>query len=91
MVQTKNNRFYIADFYSAKAKLIIELDGSQHFEEQKAEYDKERTRILNQYGLQVLRFSNLDINDSFDAVCDQIDRVVCENLKKEATTSQSLR
>jgi len=72
--------FYIADFYSAKAKLIIELDGSQHFAAENAEYDEERTRILNEYGLQVLRFSNLELNDSFDEVCEQIDRVVREKM-----------
>lgn len=51
--------FYIADFYCAKAKIVIEVDGSQHFYEENLEYDKERTKILNQYGLQVLRYSNL--------------------------------
>ena len=83
--------FYIADFYSAKAKLIIELDGSQHFTAENAEYDEERTRILNEYGLQVLRFSNLDINNSFEKVCEQIDSVVREKLANEllGSTSQS--
>ena len=73
--------FYIADFYCARAKLVIELDGSQHFFEENLEYDNERTKILNQYGLQVLRYSNLDINDRFNEVCEQIDRIVEE--KKE--------
>jgi len=72
--------FYIADFYCSSANLIIELDGSQHFCEENLEYDKERTKILNQYGLQVLRYSNANINDSFDEVCEQIERTVHEKL-----------
>ncbi|HOU09917.1 MAG TPA: endonuclease domain-containing protein [Clostridiales bacterium] len=71
---------YIADFYCASAKLIIELDGSQHYFEENLDYDNERTVMLNQHGLQVLRFSNLDINVSFDEVCEQIDRIVREKL-----------
>ena len=49
---------YIVDFYCAKAKLIVEVDGTQHFEEQGAAYDRERTAYLAQYGLQVIRISN---------------------------------
>ena len=67
---------YIVDFYCAKAKLVIELDGSQHFEEQNEEKDRERTAFLEQYGLTVLRIPNNQVNDSFDAVCEYIDRVV---------------
>ena len=73
--------FYIADFYCAKAKIVIELDGSQHFYEENLGYDKERTKILNQYGLQVLRYSNVDINNNFDEVCEQIDRIVWEHFR----------
>lgn len=69
---------YISDFYCASAKLVIELDGSQHYYNEQLESDNERTRILNQYGLQVLRYSNFEINESFDEVCDQIDRIVRE-------------
>lgn len=76
--------FYIADFYSAKSKLIIELDGSQHFRAENVEYDEERTRILNEYGLEVLRFSNLDINENFDGVCEQINMIVCKKLAKDS-------
>ena len=68
--------FYIADFYCAKAKLVIELDGSQHYYEDNLEYDEERTKVLKQYGLNVLRYSNFDINENFDDVCEQIDIIV---------------
>lgn len=67
---------FIADFYCAKAKLVIELDGSQHYTEQGKAYDEERSAILHGYGLKVLRFSNRDVNNHFDAVCETIDREV---------------
>ena len=67
---------YIVDFYSAKMNLVIELDGSQHYTEQGKAYDEERSAILHGYGLKVLRFSNRDVNNHFDAVCETIDREV---------------
>ena len=67
---------YIVDFYCAKANLVIELDGSQHYTEQGKAYDEERSAILHGYGLKVLRFSNRDVNNHFDAVCETIDREV---------------
>ena len=48
---------YIVDFYCPEAKLIIELDGSQHYEEKGLEYDEKRTTVLEQYGLNVIRIS----------------------------------
>ncbi len=71
---------FIADFYCHEAKLIIELDGSQHYTEQGAAYDEERTAILEQYGLSVLRFSNRDIDVNFREVCIQIDDTVRRRL-----------
>lgn len=67
---------YIADFYSAQAKLVIELDGSQHYEEQMAKEDAERTAFLEEYGLTVLRIPNHEINKNFRGVCEYIDAVV---------------
>ena len=67
---------FIADFYCAKAKLVIELDGSQHYTEQGKAYDEERSQILNLYDLEVLRFTNLELDQQFDAVCEVIDREV---------------
>ena len=67
---------YIADFYCAKAKLIIELDGSQHYTEKGKESDKERTEYLEKYGVEVLRFTNLDIKTNFEGVCVHIDNVI---------------
>ena len=68
---------YIADFYCAKAKLVIELDGSQHYEEENRKKDEERTAFLEGYGLKVLRIPNKQINENFRGVCTYID-VLCK-------------
>ncbi len=67
---------YIVDFYSAKAKLVIELDGSQHYETDRVEKDAERTAFLNGYGLQVIRIPNHEVNENFEGVCVYIDAEV---------------
>ena len=63
---------YIADFYCHDAKLIIELDGSQHYEPLEREKDNARTAYFHTLGLRVLRFSNLDISRNFNGVCEAI-------------------
>lgn len=63
---------YILDFYCAGAKLAIELDGSQHYEPEEQAYDAKRTAYLNSLGIEVLRFSNLDILQRFDNVRDAV-------------------
>ena len=67
---------YIVDFYCAKAKLIIEIDGSQHFEKTAEQYDKNRTDNFENLGLFVLRFANNEIHESFYEVCTVIDQTV---------------
>ena len=64
---------YIADFYCSKAALVVELDGSQHFEKSGILYDEERTAFFKREGLHVLRFSNLDVMRNFSGVCEAID------------------
>ena len=73
---------YIVDFYSAEAKLIIELDGSQHYEEKGIEYDAERTVYLEQYGLRVVRIPNNYVNEQFREVCEYIDHIVKQSLSQ---------
>ena len=63
---------YIVDFYCASSKLVIELDGSQHFELEGMDADRIRDNYLSGLGLQVLRYSNLDVNLHFDSVCEDI-------------------
>ena len=60
------------------ARLVIEIDGSQHYTEQGKCYDEERSQILRAYGLKVLRFSNRDVDRSFDSVCAQIHNIIQE-------------
>ena len=67
---------YIVDFYCSKAKLVIELDGSQHYEDNMIAYDNERTAYLEQYDLKVVRFSNRELNENFKGVCEHIDNLV---------------
>ena len=72
---------FIVDFYCHKARLIIEIDGSQHYSEEGMAYDKDRTAILSRYNLTVQRFSNNDIDKNFEGVCILIDKIVKERLQ----------
>lgn len=67
---------YIVDFYCHQAKLVVELDGSQHYDPQEAEKDMRRTAYLQSLGLRVLRFTNLDVLQRFDAVRETIHSAV---------------
>ena len=73
---------YIVDFYSAQAKLVIELDGSQHYEPENIENDRERTAFLKGYGLTVIRIPNNEINRDFRGVCEYIDAIVKQSLSQ---------
>ena len=63
---------YILDFFCHEANLAIELDGSQHCDPNVIAYDKERTRHLNNLGITVIRYSNLDVMNHFEGVCQHI-------------------
>ena len=73
---------YIVDFYSAEAKLVIELDGSQHYEDDGVEKDAERTAFLEGYGLTVLRIPNNEVNRNFRGVCEYIDHAIKQSLSQ---------
>ena len=73
---------YIADFYCAEAKLVIELDGAQHFTEDGKQYDAERTRFLEGYGLKVVRIPNGEVGRNFRGVCEYIDGLVRQSLSR---------
>jgi len=68
--------YYIVDFYCHKAKLVIELDGGQHFQEENLVHDDLRTRFLESQGLLVLRFTNWEVDHQFPYVCQRIEEVV---------------
>lgn len=74
---------YIADFYCARAKLVLELDGGGHYNEKQIEKDKIRSAELAKCGLFVLRICNLDIDRNFSGVCEQIDIIVESRIRAE--------
>jgi len=73
---------YIVDFYSAEAKLVIELNGAQHFEKENMARDAERTAFLEGYGLRVLRIPNNEVNRNFTGVCEYIDDACEQSLSQ---------
>jgi very-short-patch-repair endonuclease len=70
---------FIADFYCSGACLIIEIDGSQHYTKEGLKRDAVRADILSLYGLEILRFTNADVMDRFDAVYRAIDAQLQRN------------
>ena len=76
---------YIADFYCAKARLVVELDGGGHYTNEQMERDRVRTEELEEMNLTVLRICNLDIDRNFSSVCEYIDLAVKKSLPQSAT------
>lgn len=72
---------FIVDFYCPKAHLAIEIDGSQHYMDDSVELDAQRSAELEKAGINVMRFTNIDINRRFPAVCDAIDRAILSSIK----------
>lgn len=66
---------YIVDFYCSEINLVIELDWDSHYEDGVQEYDEIRTEILEWYWLKVMRFTNDEVYDSFEWVCERIKEV----------------
>ncbi len=81
-VRQKPMGHYIVDFYSAAAKLVIELDGGQHYEPVNMEKDAARTAYLEGYGLRVLRIPNDQVDRHFQEVCEYIDHTVNQSLRQ---------
>ena len=78
---------YIADFYCAKARLIIELDGGGHYTTEQRIKDKQRTNELNAMNLTVVRICNLDIDRKFRGVCEYVDRLVQNSLPQSPSVT----
>ena len=74
---------FIADFYCFRARLIVEIDGVQHYTAQGKAYDLERSAILERYGLKVIRFTNQEVEEHFRRVCVSIAQTVEERMGKE--------
>ena len=75
---------YILDFYCAEAKLVIELDGSQHYEDANMVSDAERSAFLEGYDLTVIRIPNNEISKNFRGVCEYIDAAVRQSLTQKS-------
>ena len=73
---------YIVDFYCAKAGIVIEIDGIQHYWKKQYLYDKKRTEKLESYGLQVIRFTNKEIDTKFESICIFMDKIFNEYIKE---------
>lgn len=82
---------FIADFYCAKAGLVVELDGGGHYEPQQAEKDAARTKELESMDLQVLRICNLEIDRNFSGVCAYIDLTVQKLLAMRTAAEEDRR
>ena len=75
---------YIVDFYCSKARLVIELDGSQHYENSGLLKDRIRTQRIEKRNLTVLRIPNNEVMNNFDGVCEYIDNYVAESLSQHS-------
>ena len=73
---------YIADFYCAKAKLVIELDGSQHYKGEDRKYDEIRTGYIEKRGLKVIRIPNNQIRNNFEGICNYLDIIIKRQINK---------
>lgn len=71
---------YITDFYCHKAKIVIELDGSQHAEEENSKKDKKRTKFFEQRGIQVIRFWNDEIHNNLSNIVDYLLETIDQRL-----------
>jgi very-short-patch-repair endonuclease len=74
---------FIADFYCSEAKLIVELDGNQHYEAEGEKKDIDRTLYLQEFGLEVVRIPNVQIKRNFRGVCEYIDGIVRRRINGE--------
>ena len=79
---------FIADFYCHQAKLVIEIDGSQHYTESGLKKDEFRTEILEGYNLKIIRFTNIQIHTRFSGVCEYIDKVVKASILEGGGTAK---
>ena len=75
---------YIVDFYCPQAKLVVELDGSQHYERDSIIKDAERTRFLEGFDLKIIRIPNSEVNHNFSGVCEYIDTAVKQSLSQKS-------
>lgn len=78
---------YVADFYCPAAKLVVELDGGQHYTEKKMLDDEHRSLIINQYGIHVVRIPNNEIDNNFYSVCTYLDGIIKKRIKGNSSVT----
>ncbi len=81
---------FIVDFYCHSAKLVIEIDGSQHYTPEGMSYDNSRSHLLRKRGLYILRFTNGDVDNYFDGVCYMIDKMIRDRVALSPTNVGAL-
>ncbi|MBD2299247.1 endonuclease domain-containing protein [Nostoc sp. FACHB-87] len=67
---------FIVDFYCPTLQVVIEIDGDSHFTDEGQDYDRDRTRILEGYGLKIIRFTNSQVLNHFESVCEHIQGLI---------------
>jgi very-short-patch-repair endonuclease len=70
---------YIADFYCSRARLVIELDGDSHYTAPAERYDAARTAALEAYAIRVIRFTNAEVMEQFEAICQRISEALAQS------------
>ena len=75
---------FIVDFYCHQARLVVELDGLQHYTQEGRLHDAARTEVLEKHGIYVLRFLNKDVDKNFEGVCYMIDKTIRERMRNES-------
>ena len=73
---------FILDFYCIEAKLGIEVDGADHQGEENQEYDKDRTEILGEEGIKIIRFWNSEVKGDLEGVVEKILAAVNERVEE---------
>ncbi|MFN5264885.1 MAG: endonuclease domain-containing protein [Pseudanabaena sp.] len=68
--------YFIVDFYCPSLKLVIEVDGEGHYTDEGKGYDQERTQRLEGYGIKVIRFTNRQVLDDLESICEEIERMI---------------
>ena len=82
---------YIVDFYCHDARLIVELDGSQHYAPEEMERDRKRTQTIESRNLRVIRIPNNEVNGNFRGVCEYIDRIVSQRMVRRSDSGSGCR
>ena len=81
---------FIADFYCPAAKLVIELDGGQHYDDIMMVEDKQRTSIIKHYGVDVIRIPNNEVDSNFYNVCTYLDNIIKERIEGNSSVRNLL-